>query len=139
MKIIVIAIFGTALFLNIHPTLAASFVAVPQGLPEIAVTPQMEKAVADGIKNDLKDPDSARFYALRAFNNNDGTIAVFGLMNAKNSYGGYTGKLPFSIIVLQAKSSADGRNALFAHGGRFAEDSEAGLSRFYQTHPGCAE
>lgn len=42
------------------------------------------------VKNDLKDPESARFRNIRTVGTDDG-IVVCGEYNAKNSYGGYVG------------------------------------------------
>jgi len=44
----------------------------------------------------LKDPESARFGLTAATREKDGRLfIVCGLVNAKNSYGGYTGMKPF--------------------------------------------
>ncbi len=43
----------------------------------------------------LKDPDSAKFYDVRVVTNSQGKKAVCGLVNSKNSYGGYVGKQSF--------------------------------------------
>jgi len=51
-------------------------------------------AVKKYVLSVLKDPESARFYNVQAFNDN--TI-VCGYVNAKNSYGGYTGKQVFLV------------------------------------------
>lgn len=47
------------------------------------------------IKQLLKDPYSAKFRAMPP--RSDGTIC--GLVNAKNSYGGYVGQRPFAILA----------------------------------------
>ena len=52
-------------------------------------------AVHSGVKASLKDPGSAQFSNIQAARGNDGSLAVCGLVNAKNSYGGYTGSQPF--------------------------------------------
>lgn len=43
----------------------------------------------------LKDPESARFGKMDAVRTADDTVAVCGLVNAKNSFGGYGGDSPF--------------------------------------------
>ncbi|MEM9995153.1 MAG: hypothetical protein AAGE79_13615 [Acinetobacter pittii] len=43
------------------------------------------------IKNNLKDPDSAVFRNVEAYFTRDGNTVACGEVNAKNSYGGYTG------------------------------------------------
>lgn len=58
-------------------------------------TEQIE-AVERGIREDLKDPDSAKFARFAATREpGSGMITVCGYVNAKNSYGGYTGKQLF--------------------------------------------
>lgn len=52
---------------------------------------EAKKAV---IRN-LKDPDSAKFRNLRTIKTDKGLRLLCGEMNGKNSYGGYTGYVPF--------------------------------------------
>ena len=52
------------------------------------------ETVKAAITKRLKDPDSAKFGALAAVKYRDGII-VCGTVNAKNSYGGYSGASPF--------------------------------------------
>lgn len=70
----------------------------------------------NAVKSILKDPDSAKFYNIKA--NKDGDIC--GLYNAKNSYGGYgeseyfmyvkkTGEL-LNMKMIQLKNEADDLN-----------------------------
>lgn len=47
------------------------------------------------IKYSLKDPGSAVFGPISAARKNDGIVVVCGWINAKNSFGGYTGNRPF--------------------------------------------
>lgn len=57
-------------------------------------TPKENRAIANAltaIRQNLKDPESADFGLARAYAA-DGTIYVCGTVNAKNSFGGYTGK-----------------------------------------------
>jgi len=50
----------------------------------------------NSVKNSLKDPDSAKFYGIYATQKPNQTKPnICGYVNAKNSYGGYTGKKPF--------------------------------------------
>ncbi len=69
--------------------------------PELSVTPvtltgQQTQAVERGVKVVLKDPDSARFGPMKAGVNSAGKVFVCGYVNARNSFGGYTGMTPFS-------------------------------------------
>lgn len=52
------------------------------------------------IKGMLKDPESAIFSDLitTLAPDNKGFIGICGQVNAKNSYGGYTGNKPFAVI-----------------------------------------
>lgn len=50
-------------------------------------------------KRELKDPASAVFGSIRAATQPDGAIVVCGWLNAKNSFGGYTGMQPFAGIL----------------------------------------
>src|SRR4051812_27370730 len=63
------------------------------------LTAAQTKALQEGVKGRLKDPDSARFGELAAGNMKDGSIHVCGLVNSKNSYGGYTGMAPYSANI----------------------------------------
>jgi len=66
----------------------------PPGTPRTLNAAEVA-AVQKGVKGDLKDPESARFGSVFAAENAKGTIAVCGYVNAKNSYGGYTGEQLF--------------------------------------------
>jgi hypothetical protein len=50
------------------------------------------------IKEMLKDPESARFRRIYGAQGNVEKIAICGEVNAKNSYGGYTGYKPFMVF-----------------------------------------
>lgn len=56
--------------------------------------------VQAGVKRTLKDPESSRFQNLIASRDSKGVITVCGFVNARNSYGGYTGMQPFVGILL---------------------------------------
>ncbi|WMT90159.1 hypothetical protein [Pelagibacterium sp. H642] len=51
--------------------------------------------VEDGVRNELRDPDSARFDTMLAEKGSDDLTSVCGFVNAKNGYGGYTGMVPY--------------------------------------------
>lgn len=61
------------------------------------LTSEEKGAVADSIKRDLKDPDSAQFKWM-PFLEERGT-GYCGLLNSKNTYGGYTGFEPFTGLL----------------------------------------
>jgi hypothetical protein len=54
-------------------------------------------SVQMAVKERLRDPDAARFDHLRAVTAKDGSLLVCGLVNVKNSSGGYTGFYPFMV------------------------------------------
>ncbi len=54
----------------------------------------------------LKDPESARFGKMWAARDTEGVVTVCGLVNAKNSYGGYTGMSPFIGVFPRPQPSS---------------------------------
>lgn len=60
-------------------------------------------AVQDGVRKSLKDPSSAEFGSYKATRSlgPDGAIVVCGTVNAKNSFGGYTGHLPYGGMLAE--------------------------------------
>ena len=63
----------------------------------LTLTPEQVHQVQTDLRRFLRDPDSARFGAFAAAHrvSKPHTITVCGTVNAKNSYGGYTGSQPF--------------------------------------------
>jgi hypothetical protein len=53
----------------------------------VSLTPNIQAAILDGIRYELRDPDSATFRNFRANAKGDFCVEV----NARNGYGGYTG------------------------------------------------
>lgn len=69
------------------------------GTPTTLTSDQV-KIVQDGVRSRLKDPGSAMFSGeIRAAKAADGEITACGLVNAKNSFGGYVGSSLFIAIV----------------------------------------
>ena len=66
-----------------------------------ALSPSETKAVKDGVSEQLKDPTSPLFGKVKAarMTLND-SVYVCGYVNAKNSYGGYTGSKPFGGFLV---------------------------------------
>lgn len=56
--------------------------------------PANRKAAIDLVKAQLKDPESAQFKGIKPMGDKGG---VCGWVNAKNSYGGYTGFAVFFV------------------------------------------
>lgn len=64
-------------------------------------------SVADAqraVRAELKDPDSAKFRGIKALRDGEGKVTGFcGWVNAKNSYGGYTGESYFIYSFKKGK------------------------------------
>lgn len=65
----------------------------------VTLTGAESAAVEAGVRGALKDPVSAMFEGFMAVRDAKGVITVCGLVNAKNSFGGYTGRKPFIGII----------------------------------------
>lgn len=59
----------------------------------------LERASIERLKNTLKDPDSAKFQNVRVIDQKGGAQVVCGEVNAKNSFGGYTGFQDFYVSL----------------------------------------
>jgi hypothetical protein len=70
---------------------------VTPGRP-IKLSEDQRQTVMRDVRRRLKDPESARFGRMSA-SNADGVVTVCGWVNAKNSYGGYTGMSPFNGVL----------------------------------------
>ena len=69
----------------------------------VSLTDQQRQAVDTAIRDVMKDPDSVKIKNIVS-TRRDGTVFVCGAVNAKNSYGGYTGFTPFRIDIDEATS-----------------------------------
>lgn len=69
----------------------------------ITLTKADVAAVQAGARASLKDPDSAKFGRMVAGADSKGEIIVCLMINAKNSYGGYTGEKPHMGMLLRDK------------------------------------
>lgn len=67
----------------------------PGTVTPITLTPSQRTIVQREVRASLKDPNSAKFGTMAAGRETDGSITVCGLVNAKNSYGGYAGMSGF--------------------------------------------
>jgi hypothetical protein len=74
----------------------------------VNLTPAQIAIIQAGVRAKLKDPDSARFGIIRAGANASGQIMVCGMINAKNSYGGYSGMSPFMGDLSSTAFKLDG-------------------------------
>ena len=67
----------------------------------ITLTDEQIEYVQQGVRNVLKDPDSAIFGQIiaGALDASHTSLMVCGWVNAKNSFGGYVGRTPFAGTV----------------------------------------
>ncbi len=74
---------------------APPFIQKIEAGPRYSLTDAEMNAIKARIIPTLKDPDSARFSPPVASQQPDGSVLVCGSVNAKNSFGGYTGMKPY--------------------------------------------
>lgn len=65
----------------------------------IPLTPNQLETVQAGVRGSLKDPGSAQFGKIVAAQNSNGETAACGTVNARNSFGGYTGMKAFVASI----------------------------------------
>ena len=78
---------------NAPPNVAVPPPTTP-GVP-YTLTAAQTKALQSSISAQLKDPESARFSVTKATKGPSGLVMACGLVNAKNSLGGYVGAQPY--------------------------------------------
>ena len=81
----------------------------------ITLQKAQEDAIRSAVLARLKDPESARFGEIKAGVNSNGKILACGLVNSKNSYGGYTGMQPYSVEMLGETVTIQGPSELLAN------------------------
>lgn len=95
------------MLLRILAVLGAMALLVPAARAE-ELTEAQRRAVADAVRETLKDPDSANFKWLAVpateIETDVGGVFYCGLVNAKNSYGGYVGFQPYAAMLIRTKS-----------------------------------
>jgi hypothetical protein len=72
------------------------------------LTAKEKSAIVNAVKEQLKDPDSAKFKWVKLadrINPKNFVDSYCGLVNAKNSYGGYTGFEPFEVMVARSDNN----------------------------------
>ena len=82
-------------------------VALKNSVEIVKLSKSEQSMLKQAVRQNLKDPDSARFGRYTAFSyieKGAKQIAVCGYVNAKNSYGGYGGEKPYiasaSLIIV---------------------------------------
>ena len=84
---------------NGGPSVSAEDMTLP-----ITLTQAEQNTVKEGTRQSLKDPDSARFGRMVAGIKSNGDVVVCLMVNAKNSYGGYTGERPLMGLLFKYKN-----------------------------------
>ncbi|EOU4995449.1 hypothetical protein ACOJ84_003735 [Morganella morganii] len=64
------------------------------------LTPAEVTAVERAVREEMKDPDAAKFYH-GDFPKTETNSLYCGMVNGKNSYGAYTGKKLFSAFIIE--------------------------------------
>ncbi len=60
---------------------------------------ELKKIAISSIKEQLRDPDSAKFSGVFLPKGDKGNVSVCGNVNAKNSFGGYAGTVRFLVYI----------------------------------------
>lgn len=70
---------------------------------EHAFTPNKDQLAAfeTTVRDQMKDPASAQFKHFRAYKDEHGALVECGMVNGKNSYGGYTGFTPYRAVITE--------------------------------------
>ena len=81
-------------------------------------TAQQVKDIEAGVRQSLKDPDSAKFSGpIAGAKKENGDIEACGTVNVKNSYGGYVGASPYVARLRDRKvidtATASGQDGQF--------------------------
>jgi hypothetical protein len=83
-----------------RPTVSATSAPQPEAkFEDIKLSSAQITKVKQAVIERLKDPESARFNSAFVASKQEGLIYVCSFVNAKNSYGGYTGNKPFQAIL----------------------------------------
>lgn len=92
-------VFAAGLSLGGCVTAASAPPAPAPTMQSAILTKEQIEAVHAGTKRSLKDPNSAMFGELKAASDGKGIVYVCGYVNARNSFGGYTGMQPFHGVM----------------------------------------
>jgi hypothetical protein len=88
---------------NIGPSPAMDYITYP--VKPYALNRDDAAAIEFWVRHELKDPLSAMFGEARATIDAKGTIYVCGIINARNSFGGYTGFVPYHGLLMNNKDN----------------------------------
>lgn len=101
------------------PVVAVEPAIVPNTNGPYSLSEVEQAAIVKGVQTRLKDPLSAVFGGAEATRDPKGFVYVCGSVNAKNSYGGYTGHQPYSGMLI-----GNGPKVVFAVLGIAGDDAE---------------
>lgn len=101
------------------PVVAVEPAIVPNTNGRYSLSEVEQAAIVKGVQARLKDPMSAVFGGAVATRDPKGFVYVCGSVNAKNSYGGYTGHQPYSGMLI-----GNGQKVFFAVLGIAGDDAE---------------
>jgi hypothetical protein len=97
MKFISLAAVAAALTLTacVEPTAPEA----PEIRTPVSLSQAQKRQIEQGVRDVLKDPASAQFGAMAASRNEEDVITACGYVNARNSFGGYSGMKPFMGVI----------------------------------------
>ena len=93
------AVRRTIAFVVLAILVLAALVHAARSEERHALTPAEQAKAEQMIYRLLKDPDSAKFSSWQAFTASDGGLTICVMVNAKNSYGGYTGAQHYALVT----------------------------------------
>lgn len=96
----------------------------PPSTTRYTVNEAERAAVEEGVRRSLKDPASAMFGGMLASDAGNGVKYVCGLVNARNSFGGYTGNTSY-IGVLGSMQASGKTIATFSLTGMGGSNTDA--------------
>jgi hypothetical protein len=107
----------------------------PANLQSVAMTEKIRVGAETAVRSELKDPESARFGPMSAFNGVavSGSIVVCGSVNAKNGCGGYAGAVPYLARLMPITTTGA---AKYIGTANLSTPSQPGA--FYSVFPICA-
>jgi len=92
----------------------------------LTLSAEQQKEVHQGVQRALKDPGSAQFGEASAVIDDKGLITVCGYVNARNSFGGYTGQKRYIGMLADSTNASTKKRfmafSVAAMGGGQADD-----------------
>ena len=89
--------------------------------PPVRLSAADREVITSVVRSEMKDPWSVKFGPMSAVKDDSGLVFVCGTLNAKNSFGAYTGYQPFS----GALSKIDPLPPFFSMIGRATSEAES--------------